>query len=90
MCLYNPVFRSKMKLALVIAAVCLVTLGECKWREGQGRRETANEIRPSPYYNDPPDHTKIIPMARYVLHNSGRYRLKYCTCAFTSYFLFTN
>ncbi|XP_049870825.1 protein CREG1 [Pectinophora gossypiella] len=43
-------------------------------RENWVHRDEANEIstvRPrNNYRSDPPDHTKLIPMARYVLHNA--------------------
>lgn len=53
-----------MKFA-VLVAVCLLSFVECKWRD-QGKNR----------YGDPPDHTKLIPMARYVLHNSGLLNVK--------------
>ncbi|KAG7309994.1 hypothetical protein JYU34_004517 [Plutella xylostella] len=58
----------KGALALVFS---LFLLAESKYRGDHWSR--ANEIsshRPDKYASDPPDHKELIPMARYVLHNS--------------------
>ncbi|CAB3250589.1 unnamed protein product [Arctia plantaginis] len=53
----------------------LNSYAECKWKSydkrGANWRETANEVTHRPQeIPDPPDHKKLIPMARYVLHNA--------------------
>ncbi|XP_026759647.2 protein CREG1 [Galleria mellonella] len=71
-----------MKAILTIFVLCLLSLHiEGKWspdfdesrNEYRNYRDAANEVSTRrPNYNivDPPDHTKLIPMARYVLHNT--------------------
>lgn len=64
---------------ILLACLCFLnSYAECKWkRENHERRdnnwrENANEVVTEPYHRqDPPDHKKLIPMARYVLHNAG-------------------
>lgn len=62
----------------------LNSYAECKWKShdkrGANWRETANEVTHRPRgIPDPPDHTKLIPMARYVLHNAGNLQIpKFC------------
>ncbi|KAI8420981.1 hypothetical protein MSG28_008128 [Choristoneura fumiferana] len=68
----------KMKFELfLLVLLCLLKFHvDCKWgpvREDWFASDTANEIetrRPQRYMADPPDHTKLIPMARYTLHNA--------------------
>lgn len=55
-----------MRFLGLLLALCVVGY-ECKW--GNSKRRVA--------IPDPPDHTKIIPMARYVLHNAGKYLVLY-------------
>lgn len=69
-----------MKLtAILFACLLYISCTDCKRNYkrddmqyyGGTWFETANEIPRKPYYRqDPPDHTKLIPMARYVLHNA--------------------
>ncbi|XP_059053480.1 protein CREG1 [Achroia grisella] len=71
-----------MKVTTICIALCLMVLHiEGKWRPeynedkiGNRRyRDAANEIstrRPHYRVGDPPDHNKVIPMARYVMHNT--------------------
>lgn len=76
-----------MKLQLLFA-VCLFNIyAECKWmsnNEITGTHHSPNEImsKRSQYWQkkwefndnrDPPDHTKIIAMSRYVLHHTSKY-----------------
>lgn len=74
-----------MKLHILVVFCLLNAYAECKWRPeyherhhdvNWSRSEMANEISTrtpegssSP---SPPDHTKLIAMARYVLHNTGK------------------
>ncbi|CAG9787294.1 unnamed protein product [Diatraea saccharalis] len=65
----------------IFIVLALGLYGECKWQNDEqfhhyqnSRRSTANHM---PLYQDktttipdPPDHNKLIPMARYVLHNT--------------------
>lgn len=68
-----------MKWELIAFSLCCLNLYvDCDWkhdRRGHQRswqsRDSANEIT-SRRRSDPPDHTKLIPMARYVLHSAGR------------------
>ncbi|XP_026744375.1 protein CREG1 isoform X1 [Trichoplusia ni] len=57
---------------ILFACLCLLTYAECRWKhEKHGYRDNANEMTTKPNHRpDPPDHTKLIPMARYVLHNA--------------------
>uniref|UniRef100_A0A2A4JEH9 CREG-like beta-barrel domain-containing protein n=1 Tax=Heliothis virescens TaxID=7102 RepID=A0A2A4JEH9_HELVI len=59
---------------ILIACLCFLNSYECKWKHDREQhwRERANEVTTSSYYRqDPPDHNKLIAMARYVLHNAG-------------------
>lgn len=70
-----------MKCAYFYLVLCTYVLYvECKkWRQeyNEDRHESwqgsANAIKKRSHQAvpDPPDHTKLVPMARYVLHNSG-------------------
>ncbi|XP_028170591.1 protein CREG1 [Ostrinia furnacalis] len=69
-----------MKWELSYIVLVLVLYVECKWRPEYSedhkrwhRRESANDVSTRRPYHvaDPPDHTKLIPMARYVLHNTN-------------------
>lgn len=71
-----------MKWKIFVFIVCFLNICiECKSKsefnhrkhEYWSHKETANEIpkyKSHKYASDPPDHTKVIPMARYVIHNS--------------------
>ncbi|XP_047025794.1 protein CREG1 isoform X1 [Helicoverpa zea] len=71
-CLYlRIVFKMKWQVIL-FACLCFLNAFECKHYRGKHWRENANEVTMSPRYREgPPDHTKLIAMARYVLHNAG-------------------
>ena len=61
---------------ILFACLCFLnSYAECKWkheRRENNWRENANEMTTrANYRQDPPDHKKLIPMARYVLHNAG-------------------
>lgn len=60
---------------ILFACLCLLTYAECRWKhEKHGYKDNANEMTTKPNHRaDPPDHTKLIPMARYVLHNAGKF-----------------
>lgn len=69
----------KFELFLLVSLCLLKFQVDCKWEsvrdEDWFQSDTANEIetrRPQRYMADPPDHTKLIPMARYTLHNAGK------------------
>lgn len=77
-----------MKLQILIALCLQNVYAESKWRPEYPTathrltnwpRDAPNEIPIGRIRNkipDPPDHTKLIPMARYVLHNSGEKKFK--------------
>ncbi|XP_072929260.1 protein CREG1 [Epargyreus clarus] len=56
---------------LIVSLAILNFYGDCKSHKNWSRRDEANEIsaRKPHKHADPPDHTKLIPMARYVAHN---------------------
>ena len=83
---------------LTLCAMCFY--GESKYSSERKNHwvhnDSENEIttrKPNYQEASPPDHTKLIAMARYVLHNCGKehiftaYLINYFACAI--FFLFT-
>ncbi|XP_045515260.1 protein CREG1 isoform X1 [Pieris brassicae] len=59
---------------LIIFAICLILYGECKLlpKGNHHGNWITNEISTrKTHHAGPPDHTKLVAMARYVLHNSN-------------------
>ncbi|CAH0399131.1 unnamed protein product [Chilo suppressalis] len=77
-------YNCAVDMNFIFTVFIILTLGlygECKWQSNEYfhhhrvRRPVANQV---PFYDDkkasipdPPDHKKLIPMARYVLHNTN-------------------
>ncbi|KAG6453362.1 hypothetical protein O3G_MSEX008100 [Manduca sexta] len=69
----------KMKWAILILSLCFLNIyADGKWRKDyhdrRSHNDAANEIKTTSTSHkqraDPPDHTKLVAMARYVLHNA--------------------
>ncbi|XP_039750373.1 protein CREG1 isoform X1 [Pararge aegeria] len=55
---------------LLFISLSVMYIGECSPRDKLHRRWTPNDIVTlTPHHSGPPDHNKLVAMARYVLHN---------------------
>lgn len=74
--------RTIIKMKTALLCLSIIVMNSCvdgKWRPEY--RDKSREVRQNGVsndrqtYSDPPDHNKLIPMARYVLHNTGKFLL---------------